>query len=350
MRLKTETIKNIIKEWIKFASKNSPVEAFECFHFKANGDELTISSHNGDTWYTATIPNIKENIDMLVQAYKFYNYVKFIDSETIEVKLDSGKCLVKADDEYIKIPTVQQEPFQKPNTEKQENYCKVDYNKFKVSIDQVGRAVWKRAFKPMLLCVNMKFKEDKLILAGTDTFRLGKKTMSINNNNLLLDINVDNNYLSQLPKDREVAYIKADDRLFSLYFKLDGYKEEMHMVLNQESFPDYNQIIPSEKGKEALYSIKELKQAIHKASIVTEDLWLDVVGKEVSVSAIWEFSADIQHEWAEYEVRVDWNHLEKVLWAFEAPTISMYYNWDMLTFTSEIDDNLTYILKPLTNN
>lgn len=350
MKLKTDVIKDIIKEWIKFASKNSPVEAFECFHFKGNGDELTISSHNWDTWYTATIPDIKEDINMLVQAYKFYNYVKFIDSDTIEVYLKDDKCVVKADDEHIKIPTIQQEPFQKPNTEKQESYCKVDYNKFKTSIDQIGRAVWKRAFKPMLLCVNMKFKEDNLTLAGTDTFRLGKKTMGINNNDLLIDINVDNSYLSQLPKDREIAYIKADNRLFSLYFQLDGYKEEMHMVLNQESFPDYTKIIPTNAGQEALYSIKELKQAIHKASIVTEDPWLDVVWKEVSVSSMWEFSAEIQHEWAEYEVRVDWNHLEKVLWAFEAPTISMFYNGDMLTFTSEIDDDLVYILKPLTNN
>ncbi len=208
--------------------------------------------------YISLLPNQKINLEKI--------------ENSLVVKTDNYKTSIKGQDseDYPLIPKIDKNIFFKANLKD-----------FKDALSQVIFSVSSSENRVELSGVLFTFKEDNLILASTDSFRLSEKKIKINKNLKKEDdikIIVPAKTLQEViriistvkegnvegDKNEITFYVSENQILFEIG------ETELISKLIEGQYPDYTQIIPKETKTKTVISKKELVRAIKAASIFSK--------------------------------------------------------------------------------
>ena len=184
---------------------------------------------------------------------------------TIEVD-DKNKATISTDLGQYDLMAKRPDEFPKTPEQKSPTSIKVPGKTLKHIIDSTSFAISRDELKPALTGVLLQIKEDKTVAVSTDGHRLVKQTRSdFGASGTIADIIVPKkflNYLSSHLKSGEVELLLAEDNLAARV----GSDVIITRIID-ESFPNYESVIPKENNKRLIIEKNVLLGAIKRVSI-----------------------------------------------------------------------------------
>jgi len=253
--------------------------------------------------------------------------IELLNDDSVKIATSSGKMKIKwlEASEFPLIPTIREEVS-----------LNISGKIIKKSIDKTlfSSAEWN--IRPTLAGIYVNIKDNEVIFASTDSFRLSEyKT--------ILDENVPTNFSQILPSktanqiksilvdNDEVKIVSWDNQIAFLSWNIKIYSR----LLNGK-FPDYSTFFPTSFSTKAEVNRVDLMQALKKINLVSREnnysikmslsssRWIEL---ETSETQIWEW--DVTLVWAvEWEDNVVWvnsTYFLEVLWVIETTHVSISF-------------------------
>ena len=184
---------------------------------------------------------------------------------TIEVD-DKNKATISTDVGHYDLMAKIADEFPKTPEQKSPTSITIPGKTLKHIIDSTSFAISRDELKPALTGVLLQITEDKTIAVSTDGHRLVKQTRGdFGSGGITADIIVPKKFLSYLSshlRDQDVELLLAEDHLAARV----GSDVVITRIID-ESFPNYESVIPKENNKRLVVEKSALLGAIKRVSI-----------------------------------------------------------------------------------
>ncbi len=227
------------------------------------------------TWIGA---DIAEEGEVTVNAKLLAEFVSELKTNRLEL-IQSGQVLeVKSVDNNAQFYTIPTDDFPViPEAESQADLV-VNAKKFEDTIEKTSFATAADDSKPILTGLLLESTKKRVSLVGVDGFRLSKRTIDVvkpatNDLNLVIPAK------SLLELSKIISGIVDDDDNVNIFLLKDKNQVlfkvnevELSSRLLEGDFPEYNQIIPSDKVLELKIDKKELEDSVKIINIFARNI------------------------------------------------------------------------------
>lgn len=213
-------------------------------------------------------------------------YVNLLPNDQIEMELQENDFFqVKCKNYQTKIKGIEATDFPViPQIEKNNAY-KINLAEFKKAISQVVFAVAPSETRPEISGVLLSFnkvEKNKIVMVGTDSYRLAEKKIECNNNKEEQEVIVPlktfqellrilSNIKDQSNGPEEIEIHLSENQIL---FVIDGIELISRLIEGQ--YPDYKQIIPQEAKTKVLATTSELVKMIKTVSLFSKTGIFDI--------------------------------------------------------------------------
>ncbi len=257
--------------------RNPTIVALTGIKFIANNNTLTLIASNGDVSVKVLIANnveIKEEGELLVDGKYISDATSKLDG-FINIYVENNHIKIKSDKTNYKLNSVDVNSY--PNidfTYDSDNEIAINGNELVHTLEKVINSVSTTASRPILTGVNIKAVGTQLEFTATDSYRLSKAYLEIDNE---VDLNV--NILAttlknimKIAKDK-VLYISTDDKKVIFRTNNDDIIYTTRMI--EGMFPDVDILIPKVFNTYIELNRENLIKGIDRASLMKEDnVWI----------------------------------------------------------------------------
>lgn len=258
-------------------SANSPLPALSGIKFDCKKDHLILTGSNSDiSIQTKIYPNknyileIIETGQVVIETKYILEIVRKIDADVIILEIVDGSLTkISGDTAEFKINGVRASDYPNIDFNKPEINFSIDAYSFKNVINQTTFATSDRDNRPLLNGVNFIASEGKLECVGTDSFRLAKKTININNNdsfNIIIPAKSLNEVEKIIDRDEPIE-VAISEKKIQFYFE----NTLIQTRLIDGKFPDVSRLIPNEFLAKLVIEGQDMLNAIDRASFIKND-------------------------------------------------------------------------------
>ncbi|MEG1702375.1 MAG: DNA polymerase III subunit beta [Erysipelotrichaceae bacterium] len=258
-------------------SSFSPLPAFSGIKIDANETCLVLTGSDSDMSIQTSLKNdkdytleIKDKGSIVIEAKYILEIVRKIDSDEIEFEvLDSALTKISGHSAEFKI-----------NGMKSSEYPAIDFSKpnedFHVEADLLKKVIMQTSFatsdketRPVLTGVNFHAKGNQLECVATDSYRLAKKTIVIDNE-LNFNITIPAKSLSEVSKtidaEGEIEIAVSDKKA---QFVIEDTIIQTRLI--DGVYPETDRLIPLTFDYELTIDSRDLLSAIDRASFIKND-------------------------------------------------------------------------------
>lgn len=248
--MKIECIQENLNKGLNIAShivnKNNSLPILNNILLETKEDSLNIISTNLEIGIEF---NIRCKVDIIgktvVPAQLFSSYISTLPSKNINLNLEDNKLNISCDKFNTKINVLSAEDFPIiPEINKKNKYS-FECGDLKNILSRVINSISNNNSRPEINGVLFNFEENKLILAGTDGYRLSEGKINIKNENntneqiiLPLFTAQEINKILQI-QDGNIDLFTSDTQVL---FVFENIKLISRVISG--NYPDYKQIIP----------------------------------------------------------------------------------------------------------
>ncbi len=373
--LKVSKFKEVLDLASKFVSSHSTLPVLENIYIKSDGSRLIFRATDMEKyiqikldadvdWQWAITANIKM-LRSYIKTLKEDEINLHIDQQNDELEITSQKddFLIKwiQASEYVEIPDVQED-----------NAISMDASNLIKWISKVSYAVTERSFTPALTWILVRLKKqdnnNKIVFAGTDTFRLAEYKMDYQGEYRDMSIIIPKSNILDIQKitdyfvknDGERLQLNFSKKFVSFSYELDDMEIYSTSLLVEWDFPDYEKwgIIPDEINSKVVLEWAEFDRAIEKISILTKDInsFVDIEAKDDKLVITsgetdqWEAETQLPAiiEWEKYSFGINGEYIQDFIKNIDNPQLSMQIkdSTSSILFKDKWDDKYTYIAKP----
>ncbi len=264
------------------ASKSTTLPILSNILIKANGGEVRLLATNLELGITCTIRGkVEEEGDFTVQSRLLADYVNLLPKERVDMEIkedvSSQEMSVSCQNFKTKIKGLPATDFPLIPEVKKENAYICDANDLREGLGQVGLAVSISETRPEIGGVLFNFKKDKLVLTGTDSYRLAERYIKVvGGNSKELQVIVPAKTINEVQRilggSKDPADINTQAGEVQIYitenqvvFSLGNIELTSRLV--EGRYPDYTSIIPSQHNTRATMPVTELSKAIKSTSL-----------------------------------------------------------------------------------
>lgn len=254
----------------------------------ADKDGLSLNATNLEIGVHALIRGkIDQNGSIAIDAKTFSDFVGLLPKDKIDLSTqEDGVVSVKCQNFSTKIRSVNPEDFPIiPTFERIDVVC-CPLNELKAALSSTIFTVSQNEARPELsgLLFHLNAADKKLIIVGTDAYRLGEKSFSISTNltqdcDVILPVKT----LQELLRIMQYG-IGGNVEVFitdtQALFVCDGVEVYSKRIVG--TYPDYTQIIPKQYSTKIIIDRQEFSQAVKASSIFSKSSVNDV---HISVKA-----------------------------------------------------------------
>ena len=258
-------------------SSFSPLPAFSGIKIEAKEDRLTLTGSDSDISIQTSILKsdedslvINDKGSIVIESKYILEIVRKIDSEHLEFEVIDGS-LTKICGETAEF---------KINGMKASEYPMIDFTcpseKFEMSAETLKHIISQTSFatsvsetRPVLTGVNFNCADKLLQCVGTDSYRLAKKTIELEND-CKFNITVPSRNLAEVAKTldlNEMTVVAVSDK--KVQFIIDNTIIQTRLI--DGVYPDTSRLIPLEFAHELVIDAQELIGAIDRASFIKND-------------------------------------------------------------------------------
>lgn len=342
MKFKISTEK--LKKWLEIVNHAtaaiSTTPILENILLKVNYNNIMLTSNNLEM---AIEYNIFEDIEIekewafCIPSKLFSNYINLVQDDEIKIELLSNESIkISTWSWNLKIKWFDASEFPLIPTIREEISLNILWWIIKRSIDKTlfSSAEWN--IRPTLAGLYVNIKNNEVIFASTDSFRLSEYKTILKENvgtnfSQIIPSKTCNQIKSILWDKEEVKIVSWDNQIAFLTWNTKIYSR----LLNWK-FPDYTSFFPNSYSTKAEVNKIDLIWALKKINLVSREnnysikmslSWSRWIELETSETQIWEWDVTLVWviEWEDNIVWINSTYFLEVLWVIETTHISISF-------------------------
>lgn len=241
-------------------------------------NEITIRSFIDKKY----IEKINEKGSIVILGRYFIELIRKIPSETIEIVTDGLNLTINTLNGEYNLNGMNPEEFPDKTLELVETPIKIDKTIIKNIINQTSFAISKQESRPILTGINFKIKDNKMECVATDSYRLAKKIIKLEEKiKEEINIVVPGNNLIELSKIINDEDEKVELHIFSnnILFKFDNILFQSRLL--NGNYPDTSKLIKEDSLVNIIVNTENLYNSIDRASLLTSEKDKNVIKMEL---------------------------------------------------------------------
>lgn len=286
--IKKDILLDNLNKVSKAISTKNLVPALAGVKFDLKEDGLTLTASDNDITIQTFIPKdeetmtINETGSIIIQGKYILDIVRKIPDKNINLEVfDEMKIIISTDNSEYNLNGINKREYPNINLEENKNPLKIDSRTFKNMINQTAFATSTDESRPQLTGINFKINVDELECNATDSYRLARKCIK-------LEQNVDNNYNIVIPSKNIVEFSKIiDDEEIEIHifnnkilFKANNLLFQSRLI--NGSYPNTSNLLPTDSMLKITAKIDALYNVIDRVSILTSDKEKNIVTLETN--------------------------------------------------------------------
>ena len=289
--MKIKIKQNVLMEHLNYAIKGistkNIIPILNCIKLELNKDGLYLLSTDNEIAIKTfidkkDIEEIIETGDVLVSGKLLFEIIRKLDNEviTIEELMDS-KLNIYTSNSSFTLNCNNSNEFPELELEEKENPIKINQKVFRTLINQTIFATSQQESRPVLTGTNFKFSKDILECTATDSYRLAKKKIEINNDeefNIIIPTKNLNELVRMFNNDEEDIEINIFEN--KVIFKF-GTILLLSRVING-TYPDTSKLIPEKFSLTVKINLRNFYNSIDRASLLTNESEKNTIKFETS--------------------------------------------------------------------
>ena len=282
--------KNILLENLNNVTKaisiKNVIPVLNGIKFELNDEGLFLTASNTDLTIKTfikkeKIKNVSQNGSIVIQSKYINEIVRKLPDDIIDIEVIDGlKVMIKSKNSQFNLNCLKVEDYPQIKLEYQKDPIIIKGNMFKTIIKQTVFAISNQESRPLLTGINFKIQGNIMEITATDSYRLAKKTISLNE--FIKDeinITIPGNNISELDK------IIVDDEPIELHIfsnkVLFIYKNITFQTnLLSGTYPNTNNLIPDNFNIIFNTNYNDFYSAVDRASLLTQNKEKNIVKME----------------------------------------------------------------------
>lgn len=255
----------------------SPLPAFSGVKIEVSPSEIILTGSDSDISIRSSIkPNeenqlkINDTGNIVIEAKYILEIVRKIEGEDIEIEvIDDTLTQISGTNAQFKINGMRSADYPAIDFSQPKESFSISSSVLKEIITQTCFATSDRETRPVLTGVNFSCQDQTLQCVATDSYRLAKKIVKIEDS---LDFNI------TIPSKSLQEVLKSIGEEETIIFYVDNKKVQFlidHTIIQTRlidgAYPETNRLIPNNFHYELRIDSKELLSAIDRASFIKND-------------------------------------------------------------------------------
>ena len=287
IKIKRELLLENLNKVSKAISTKNLVPALAGIKFELTNEGLTLTASDNDITIRSFIENndnmvIEEEGSIIITGRYILDIVRKLPDEFVNLEVfDELKVIISTENSEYNLNGINKSEYPNINLEESKNPVILNAKIFKDLIYQTAFAASNDESRPALTGLNFKIVGDILECNSTDSYRLARKIIKLDNVS-------DSDYNIVIPSKNivEVSKLLNDDEkeielhIFNnkILFKYENVLFQSRLI--NGTFPDTSNLVPSDSMLKISVNVNDLYNVIDRVSILTSDKEKNVVTLE----------------------------------------------------------------------
>ena len=366
IKIKQKILIDQLNNVIKGISNKNIIPILNCIKLSLDKDGLYLMSTDNEIAIKTfidkkDIEEIKEQGDIIVSGKLFYEIIRKLENDIISIEeLVDSKLIIYTDNSSFTLNCNNVSEF--PDLELSEIKNPISINKlvFKNLVNQTIFATSQQESRPVLTGINFNFNNGVLECTATDSYRLAKKVINVENKdnfNFIIPTRNLNELIRMFNNEKDSVELHIFDN--KVIFKFDNIIM-LSRVING-SYPDTSKLIPTDFSLIMKVNLRQLYNAIDRASLLTNESDKNTIKLETNKNFIVISSNIPEIGYVEEKIEVEKNNKEELkiafsskymmdaLKSFDCEFVNLMFNGDIKPIIiKNIDsEDLTQLILPI---
>jgi DNA polymerase-3 subunit beta len=266
------------------------------------------------------IDNIEEEGSIVIQGKFLLDIIRKIQDGIINIEVIDGlKLMLYNDNSKFNLNGIDSDEFPNINIEKSSNPITLDKKIIKTMVNQTIYATSNQESRPILTGINFKIEKDILECIATDSYRLAKKRIKLDNPvDNPINIVIPGRNIGELVKiiDDEEENINIHIFTNKILFEFDNILYQSRLL--NDVFPNISRLIPSEFKLIIDANLNDLFNVVDRASLLTSEKEKNVIKFETEGNTLIVTSNTPEIGRVEEKLAIKKNNDEEIKIAFSA--------------------------------
>ncbi len=288
LKIKREVLLNALNKVSKAISSKNLIPVLSGIKFKLDKKGLNLLASDNDITIEVFIPINKEDMtiekegSIIISGKYILDIIRKLNSEYINIEVvDELKIVVYTESSEFNLNGINQSEYPNINIELADNPIVINNKMLKTIVYQTSFVTSNDEARPILTGINLLINNKEIECNATDSYRLAKKVVKLSKKvdeaqNIVIPSKNINEFIKILDdNDSEVEIHVFTNKIV---FKYDNILFQSRLI--NGSFPNTNNLFPTEYLLKIKFNINELYNVIDRASILTSDREKNVVTLE----------------------------------------------------------------------
>lgn len=276
--VKKEILLHSLNSVSKALSNKNLIPVLSGIKFNLTDEGLFLSASDNDISIETFIKKEKlEEVNSVgstvIQGKYVLEIIRKLEGKIVNIELlDNIKVLISSGNSEFNLNCMESDEFPNLNIEKKKEHVTIKKTDFKSLINKTSFAISTQETRPILTGINFKISKDKLECIATDSYRLSKKYLMLDEV-VAEDINIviPGKNLIELTKilEEDDNFIKMHVFNNKVLFEFDDTLFQTRVLSG--TFPDVNRLIPDSFEINIKANSNELYNVIDRAALLTSE-------------------------------------------------------------------------------
>lgn len=320
--IKKELLLEHLNKVSKALSTKNLVPALAGIKFELNTEGLTLTASDNDITIQSYIKKnedmqINEEGNIIIQGKYILDIVRKIQDKTIKIEVfDETHIIISTENSEYNLNGINEREYPNIKLEKNPNPIIINCEEFKKMINQTSFATGTDESRPQLTGINFKIIGDELECNATDSYRLSRKILKINETNESYNIVVPSKNLVELTKIINEGDLELHIFNNKILFKNKDLLFQSRLI--NGSYPNTANLLPKDSLLNITVNINDLYNVIDRVSTLTSDKEKNIVSLETNGNMLIMRSSSVEIGRVEEKMPITKNNEEDIRISFSA--------------------------------
>jgi len=325
LKIKKDILLEGLNKVSKAISTKNLIPILSGIKFELSNEGLTLTASDNDITIQNFIPaddnmSIKQEGSIIIQGKYILDIVRKLPDEYINIEvIDELKIIIYTDNSEFNLNGINKNEYPNITLEQSKKIVNIKNKDFRNIINQTSFATSSDESRPILTGINFKIIGDILECNATDSFRLAKKTIKLENI-------TEENYNFVVPSKNLIEFNKildfGDDNI-----ELHIFNNKILFIYNNllfqsrlinGNYPNTANLWPTDPVLTITADFDELYNVIDRASILTSDKEKNIVTFEIINDTLLVKSSSAEIGRVEEKMKIDKDNQEQIKISFSA--------------------------------